>query len=364
RGLVGARPREADGREVGRGPHDPEVRRRVPPGPVDEAERVPRAQLLPGRLHPGCRRDRAPPRDRRRQPAVGQRPAASRGHLPAHPALDHRAVRRRARGRGPPHPGRDRSRPLRDRARRAGADRGAHRADGGRGPHPDHGAAARMSLAESPRVLGPMPLGFPMPRDLALIDPATPRVRVRTVTDRFPFPIPNGWFAVARSADLAPGSVVPAHYFGRDLALFRTEAGEARVVDAYCPHLGAHLAVGGSVQGDTVACPFHGWRFDGASGACVEIPYASSERVPGRAAVRAYPVVETNGLVFAWHHATGGDPFYDVPEVPELADPGWLDPHLIEFRIATSCQEMAENNHDHAHFKYVHGTDAVPAATE
>ncbi|HEX6421239.1 MAG TPA: Rieske 2Fe-2S domain-containing protein [Acidimicrobiales bacterium] len=221
-----------------------------------------------------------------------------------------------------------------------------------------------MSLAESPRVLGPVPLGLPMPREISLIDPATPRVRVRTVADRFPFPIPNGWFAVARSADLVRGSVVPAHYFGRDLALYRTEAGEARAVDAYCPHLGAHLAVGGSVRGDTVACPFHGWRFDGASGACVEIPYATSERIPARAAVRTYPVVELNGLVFAWHHATGGDPFYEVPEVPELSDPGWLEPHLIEFRIATSCQEMAENNHDHAHFKYVHGTDAIPTATE
>ena len=31
-----------------------------------------------------------------------------------------------------------------------------------------------------------------------------------------------------------------------------------------------------------------------------------------------------------------------------------------EFEIATCCQEMAENNVDFAHFKYVHGTDAIP----
>ena len=36
-------------------------------------------------------------------------------------------------------------------------------------------------------------VGMPMPRDLALLDPSTRRLRVRTVTDRFPFPIPNGW---------------------------------------------------------------------------------------------------------------------------------------------------------------------------
>jgi phenylpropionate dioxygenase-like ring-hydroxylating dioxygenase large terminal subunit len=221
-----------------------------------------------------------------------------------------------------------------------------------------------MSVVESPRVVGPLPLGLPMPRNAELLAPGTARVRVRTVTDRFPFPIPNGWFAVARSAELAPGSIEAVHYFGRDLVLFRTDGGEARVFDAYCPHLGAHLAVGGTVRGDNLACPFHGWTFDGASGTCVEIPYATTERIPARAAVRSYPVVERNGLVFAWYHAKDGPPFYEVPEVPEFDDPAWLPPHLIEFRIATSCQEMAENNHDHAHFKFVHGTDAVPTASE
>lgn len=221
-----------------------------------------------------------------------------------------------------------------------------------------------MAIVESPRVRGPLPLGLPMPRNFDLIDPATARVRVRTVADRFPFPIPNGWFAVARSAELAPGAVEALHYFGRDLTIYRTESGEARVVDAYCAHLGAHLAVGGTVKGDCLACPFHGWTFDGVSGACVDIPYAQTERIPAKAAVRAYPVLERNGLVWAWHHTKHGEPFYDVPVVPEFDDPAWLAPHLIEFRISTSCQEMAENNHDHAHFKFVHGTDAIPTASE
>ena len=184
-----------------------------------------------------------------------------------------------------------------------------------------------------------------------------------SATGRFPFPMPNGWFAVAHSSEVVAGSVQAVHYFGRDLALYRTASGAARVVDAYCPHLGAHLAVGGTVDGETLACPFHGWRFDG-TGACVEIPYADSEHIPARAAVRAYPVVERNGLVFVWYHAQDGDPFYEVPVVPEFDDPGWLAPHPVEFHIATACQEMAENNHDHAHFKFVHGSESIPTASE
>ncbi|MDQ3292845.1 MAG: aromatic ring-hydroxylating dioxygenase subunit alpha [Actinomycetota bacterium] len=209
-----------------------------------------------------------------------------------------------------------------------------------------------------------LPVGLPMPKDADLLDAGATRVRVRTVRDRFPFPIPNGWFPVALASELVPGQVIAVYYFATDLVVFRTEGGEARVLDAYCPHLGAHLAVGGIVRGEHLACPFHGWTFDGASGACVEIPYATSERIPSQARVRTYPVIERNGLVFAWHHLEGGDPFFEVPVVDEFEDPGWLTPRLIEFRVSTSCQEMAENNHDFAHFKFVHGTDEIPAGSE
>ena len=65
-------------------------------------------------------------------------------------------------------------------------------------------------------------------------------------------------------------------------------------------------------------------------------------------------------MIWAWHHGEQGEPFYDVPEVPELFDPEWLPYEIVEFDVATCCQEMAENNVDFAHFMYVHGTDAIP----
>ena len=204
-------------------------------------------------------------------------------------------------------------------------------------------------------------VGLPMPasKDLVL-DPAM-RPHVRKVQGpRFPFPIPNGWFIVARADEVAVGQVRPLSYFGRDLVVFRTESGDARVVDAYCAHLGANFAMGGKVDGDSLRCPFHGWCFDGASGRCTEIPYAESEKLPSQAKVRAFPTLERNRYIWAWHHLTEGEPFYDVPVVPEFDDPEWSEPVFRDYRIATCCQEMAENNHDYAHFKYVHGTADIP----
>src|SRR5882672_9522794 len=127
-------------------------------------------------------------------------------------------------------------------------------------------------------------------------------------------PIPNGWFQVAYSDELLQKQVLPLQYFGRDLVLFRAESGEARLLDAFCPHLGAHLGHGGKVEGSCIRCPFHAWKFDGG-GNCTEVPYA--KKIPAKAKVPSWEVCERAGLILAWHHAGGGAPQWDVPEIPE-----------------------------------------------
>jgi nitrite reductase/ring-hydroxylating ferredoxin subunit len=222
------------------------------------------------------------------------------------------------------------------------------------------GETAMAMTEQSAAAVGGRLIGLPMPRNMELCVDQSRRPRARREAGpRFPFPVPNGWFIVARGADLVPGDVVPLHYFGRDLVLFRTDSAAPRLLNAYCAHLGAHLAVGGRVTGDTITCPFHGWCYDGESGKCVEIPYAESGRIPSQARVRSYPTLERNGMIWAWHHLEGKAPFYDVPEVPEFADPEWSEPDVRDFEIATCCQEMAENNHDSSHFKFVHGSPDI-----
>ena len=100
---------------------------------------------------------------------------------------------------------------------------------------------------------GGLPAGLPMPRDATALSDLSKRRRVTHFGERrYPFPVPNGWFVVATSAEIAPGEVRALHYFDRDLVLYRTDSGEPRVLDAHCPHLGAHLGYGGSVAGDRV----------------------------------------------------------------------------------------------------------------
>jgi phenylpropionate dioxygenase-like ring-hydroxylating dioxygenase large terminal subunit len=165
-------------------------------------------------------------------------------------------------------------------------------------------------------------------------------------------PFPNGWFAIAHDDELVPGELRTLHRLGRDLVAWRGEDGRARVVDAYCPHLGAHLG-GGTIRGNTIQCPFHSWRFDGESGACVEIPYA--KRIPPRARVGAWPVLERNRLVFVYHHAEGAAPSWEPETIPELSDPRYRLHGRLEWTIRSHPQEIMENGVDFAHFSTLHG---------
>jgi 3-ketosteroid 9alpha-monooxygenase subunit A len=176
------------------------------------------------------------------------------------------------------------------------------------------------------------------------------------VQRRFPFPIPFGWFQVAYPEDLEPGEVTALKYWARDLVLWRDIDGAFHLQDAYCPHLGAHLGVGGKVEGLELQCPFHGWRFDG-EGTCTNIPY--SQRTNKRARVRTYPTVERNGFVMAWYHPREAEPTWEIPVINEVGDAGWSDYYKSTYIIRTIPQEMSENGVDPAHFRYVHGTDEV-----
>jgi nitrite reductase/ring-hydroxylating ferredoxin subunit len=178
-------------------------------------------------------------------------------------------------------------------------------------------------------------------------------VKSSTANARFPFtPFPNGWFRVAYSDEIALGQVKPLYYFGRDLVLFRTADGIPHLFDAYCPHLGAHLGYGGSVTGETIRCPFHGWQFNG-SGRCTNVPYTNE--VPTRAQIPSWPILEIDGLILAYYHAEGKLPSWQVPEFTRWDAKHWTPFHRQAWRIRTHVQEMVENSVDTTHFVALHG---------
>jgi phenylpropionate dioxygenase-like ring-hydroxylating dioxygenase large terminal subunit len=173
-------------------------------------------------------------------------------------------------------------------------------------------------------------------------------------------PFPYGWYPALLSRELQVGEVKPLRYFSQDLVIWRGEDGRARMLDAYCRHLGANMGHGGKVAGNRLECPFHAWRYD-ETGVVHEIPY--SKTIPPqvrRPCERQWPVVEANRIIWFWYHPLGEAPKWDVEVLPETTDPDWTDYDVFEWNVYGNLQNMAENGVDAAHFKYVHGTATFP----
>ena len=176
---------------------------------------------------------------------------------------------------------------------------------------------------------------------------------------RFPgFPhqgFPEGWFGIGWGDEFPPGKVVALRYFGEDLVAWRTDDGRLVVMDAYCPHMGAHLGVGGRVDGDCIVCPFHGWSWH-ADGHNAGIPYA--KRANSRAKIGTWSVVERGPMALIWFSWRSRQPTWDPPDFEAVAAPDvFWDPAASRrswSNIRVVPQMVAENIVDGPHIHFVH----------
>jgi phenylpropionate dioxygenase-like ring-hydroxylating dioxygenase large terminal subunit len=168
-----------------------------------------------------------------------------------------------------------------------------------------------------------------------------------TQTFNRPEKIIEGWYWALRSSELKRGKTAPLNFLGRELVVYRGEDGRAVALDAYCPHMGAHLAEG-KVEGDSLRCLFHHWKYN-PDGRCAEIPcQVFTDFVPR---IRSWPVTEQYGLIWIWAGATPRQP---IPFVPELA--GQECAYMLGNSFVKPCHPnvVMINAIDAQHFNSVH----------
>ncbi|UCH30059.1 MAG: Rieske 2Fe-2S domain-containing protein [Myxococcales bacterium] len=93
-----------------------------------------------------------------------------------------------------------------------------------------------------------------------------PRFHSSSMKTRLP-PFPNSWFHLAPLSEFKKDEIRSFKFLGHDIIAFKTGDDSITVMDAYCPHLGAHLgryAKGRNnrLNNGCVECPYHHLTFD------------------------------------------------------------------------------------------------------
>lgn len=177
-----------------------------------------------------------------------------------------------------------------------------------------------------------------------------------------PHTFPRGWFVIAEASELDNGPI-GVDFFDKEMVLYRGQSGKIVLLDAYCKHMGTHLArsnsasivaSGNQIVGDSILCPYHAWQY-GPDGKLEDIPFDNI--CPKSGSIGAYSVREIMGTIMMWHDPEGGAPDYEPPYIPdwdfENTVPWKLD-HLGE--IPLHNLEILDNICDIHHLGPTHGS--------
>jgi phenylpropionate dioxygenase-like ring-hydroxylating dioxygenase large terminal subunit len=166
------------------------------------------------------------------------------------------------------------------------------------------------------------------------------------------------WYVVCQSKELGRTKPKEIQLFGQDLVAWRTTEGKPVLMNRYCSHMGASLAIGKltEAEGGCISCPFHGWTYD-ATGKCISIPY--EEHIPKTAVQRTFPTVERYGYIWAWYGTP--EPLFAVPDFPPAESESQHYMTLrYQFFARTTITQVLENLFDYQHLPRLH---KLPAKT-
>ncbi|WP_292861129.1 aromatic ring-hydroxylating dioxygenase subunit alpha [Nostoc sp. LPT] len=162
--------------------------------------------------------------------------------------------------------------------------------------------------------------------------------------------IAKGWYIACPSHKIPKKTAKSVEGCGQKIAIFRGEDGQARALDAYCPHLGTDLGIG-KVDGNWIRCAFHHWAFD-ETGFCQNIPCQSE--IPTQAKLQAYATEEKYGFIWIYPDAEAPE---GVADFDELKGKEIITQADIAFERSCHHHICMMNGIDAQHLKTIHHLD-------
>lgn len=201
---------------------------------------------------------------------------------------------------------------------------------------------------------------------------ATPQQQQHGAWDTFDYL--QHWYPVSWVCDLRPNQPTKVSLFDVDYVIAVDDNSMNTKITALrdqCPHKGAALSEGRITASGFLQCAYHGWSFDGATGACQQIPQAAAAAAAGttcsgsssspvnysaRTCATAIPAVIHQGMLWLWpgriRHQR--ETYPTPPTVPELDDPAFQVTRVVRDFPTVDWTLLISNVLDPDHGLFAH----------
>jgi len=155
------------------------------------------------------------------------------------------------------------------------------------------------------------------------------------------------WYVICRIDEIKEDKILLKIIFNQEIIIWKKNK-KIMAWENLCIHRGSRLSLG-KIQNGILKCAYHGWEYNDEA-QCSKIPSQPDLKIPKKACVKNYKVIEKIGLVWI-NLSKNPNKFIDIKE---FKDNTFKHVASGPYIMNAAAPRIIENFLDVAHFPFVH----------
>jgi len=155
------------------------------------------------------------------------------------------------------------------------------------------------------------------------------------------------WYVICRKDEIEENKILLKYVFDQEIIIWKKKE-RIMAWENLCIHRGSRLSLG-SINNGILKCAYHGWEYN-QDAQCVKIPSQPDIKIPKKACVKSYKVIEKMNIV--WINLS--KEANDFVNIKEFNESNFNHVASGPYIMNASAPRAIENFLDVAHFPFVH----------
>ena len=155
------------------------------------------------------------------------------------------------------------------------------------------------------------------------------------------------WYVICRKDEIEENKILLKYVFDQEIIIWKKKE-RIMAWENLCIHRGSRLSLG-SINNGILKCAYHGWEYN-QDAQCVKIPSQPDIKIPKKACVKNYKVIEKMNMV--WINLSKDT--NDFVNIKEFNESNFNHVASGPYIMNASAPRAIENFLDVAHFPFVH----------